>query len=60
LKELNEIIKQLTDDTEERRKVASAKNENYKVEFSEGEKMLMQISPKQSKGFWINYKSLNF
>ena len=51
LKELNESIKQLTDDTEERRKVASAKNENYKVEFSEGEKMLMQISPKQSKGF---------
>lgn len=38
LKELNESIKQLTDDAEERRKAASAKNENYKVEFSEGEK----------------------
>ena len=38
LKELNENIKQSTDDAEERRKAASAKNENYKVEFSEGEK----------------------
>ena len=38
LKELNENIKQSTDDAEERRKVASAKNENYRVEFSEGEK----------------------
>ena len=38
LKELDENIKQWIDEAEERRKVASAKNENYKVEYSEGEK----------------------
>jgi hypothetical protein len=38
LKELDESIKQWTDEAEERRKAASAKNENYKVEYSEGEK----------------------
>ena len=38
MKELNESIKQSTDDAEERRKAATAKNENDKVEFSEGEK----------------------
>lgn len=38
LKELDENIKQWIDEAEERRKAASAKNENYKVEYSEGEK----------------------
>jgi len=38
LKELDENIKQWTDEAEERRKAASAKNENYKIEYSEGEK----------------------
>ena len=38
LKELDESVKQWTIEAEERRKAASAKNENYKVEYSEGEK----------------------
>ena len=38
LKELGESVKQLTDEAEERRKAASAKNENYKLEYSAGEK----------------------
>ncbi len=38
LKELDESIKQWIDEAEERRKAASAKNENYRVEYSEGEK----------------------
>jgi hypothetical protein len=38
LKELDGNIKQWIDEAEERRKAASAKNENYKVEYSEGEK----------------------
>jgi hypothetical protein len=46
LKGLNESIKQSTDDAEERRKAASAKNENYKVEFPREKKMPVQISPK--------------
>ena len=50
LKELNESIKQLTDDAEERRKAASAKNENYKVEFSEGEKNAYANLSKTIKG----------
>jgi len=50
LKELNENIKQSTDDAEERRKVASAKNENYRVEFSEGEKNAYANLSKTIKG----------
>ena len=50
LKELNENIKQSTDDAEERRKAASAKNENYKVEFSEGEKNAYASLSKIIKG----------
>ena len=38
LKELGESVKQWTDEAEERRKAASAKNENYKLEYSAGEK----------------------
>ena len=38
LKELDGNIKQWIDEAEERRKAASAKNENYKVEYSAGEK----------------------
>jgi hypothetical protein len=38
LKELSDNLVQLIDDAENRRKAASAKNENYKVEYSEGEK----------------------
>jgi hypothetical protein len=38
LKELDESVKQWTDEAEERRKAASAKNENYKLEYSAGEK----------------------
>ena len=50
MKELNESIKQSTDDAEERRKAASAKNENYKVEFSEGEKNAYANLSKTIKG----------
>ncbi len=38
LKELDESVKQWADEAEERRKAASAKNENYKLEYSAGEK----------------------
>ena len=38
LKELNNNLVQFIEEAETRRKAASAKNENYKVEFSEGEK----------------------
>ena len=38
LKELGESVKQWTDEAEERRKAASARNENYKLEYSAGEK----------------------
>ena len=38
LKELNNNLVQFIEEAEKRRKAASAKNENYKVEFSEGEK----------------------
>ena len=38
LKELDESAKQWAGEAEERRKAASAKNENYKLEYSAGEK----------------------
>ncbi|MBC8282282.1 MAG: hypothetical protein H8E32_00575 [Nitrospinae bacterium] len=38
LKELDESVKQWAGEAEERRKAASAKNENYKLEYSAGEK----------------------
>lgn len=38
LKELNNSLVQFIEDAEIRRKAASAKNENYKIEFSQGEK----------------------
>jgi hypothetical protein len=38
LKELDESAKLGFDEAEERRKAASAKNENYKLEYSAGEK----------------------
>jgi F0F1-type ATP synthase membrane subunit b/b' len=38
LKELNNSLVQSIEEAEKRRKAASAINENYKVEFSEGEK----------------------
>jgi len=38
LKELNNSLVQFIEDAEMRRKAASAKNENYKIEFSQGEK----------------------
>ena len=38
LKELDESAKQWADEAEGRRKAASAKNENYKLEYAAGEK----------------------
>ncbi len=38
LKELSDSLTQLIEGAEARRKSASAKNENYKIEFSQGEK----------------------
>ncbi|MBT3923796.1 MAG: hypothetical protein HOF21_14605 [Nitrospina sp.] len=38
LKELNNSLVQLIEEAEKRRKTASVKNENYKIEFAEGEK----------------------
>lgn len=38
LQDLYDSLTQLIEDAENRRKSASAKNENYKVEYSEGEK----------------------
>jgi hypothetical protein len=38
LKELDESVKLGFDEAEERRKAASARNENYKLEYSAGEK----------------------
>ncbi len=38
LQDLYDSLTQLIEEAENRRKSASAKNENYKVEYSEGEK----------------------
>ncbi len=38
IKGLEENIKQWIDEAEARRKAASAKNENYRIEFATGEK----------------------
>jgi hypothetical protein len=38
LKELSINLVQLIEEAEKRRQSASAKNENYKIEFAEGEK----------------------
>jgi hypothetical protein len=38
LEELNNSLVKFIEEAEKRRKAASAKNENYKIEFSEGEK----------------------
>ena len=38
LKEINISLVQLIEEAEKRRKSASARNENYKLEFAEGEK----------------------
>jgi hypothetical protein len=38
LKEINISLVQLIEEAEKRRTSASAKNENYKIEFAEGEK----------------------
>jgi hypothetical protein len=38
LQDLQDSLAQLISDAENRRKAASAKNENYKIEFSAGEK----------------------
>ena len=50
LKELGESVKQWTDEAEERRKAASAKNENYKLEYSAGEKNAYENLSKTIKG----------
>ncbi len=47
---LNELIakfKKSIEEAETRRKSASAKNENYKIEFSEGEKHAYEDAAKQ-------------
>jgi hypothetical protein len=38
LKELSNTLVQSIEEAEKRRKAASEKNENYKIEFSQGEK----------------------
>ena len=50
LKELDESVKQWTSEADERRKAASAKNENYKVEYSAGEKNAYENLSKTIKG----------
>jgi hypothetical protein len=50
LKELDGSVKQWIDDAEERRKAASAKNENYRLEYSAGEKNAYENLSKAIKG----------
>jgi hypothetical protein len=50
LKELDESVKQWIDDAEERRKAASAKNENYRLEYSAGEINAYENLSKTIKG----------
>ncbi|MBC8283067.1 MAG: hypothetical protein H8E32_04580 [Nitrospinae bacterium] len=38
LQDIHDSLTQLIEDAENRRKAASAKNENYKIEYSQGEK----------------------
>lgn len=47
LQELIDNFNKSTEEAEGRRKAASAKNENYKIEFSEGEKHAYEDAAKQ-------------
>ena len=47
LKELNNSLVQSIEEAEKRRKAASAKNENYKIEYCSGEKHAYEDAAKQ-------------
>ncbi len=47
LQELIDNFNKSTEEAEGRRKAASAKNENYKIEYSEGEKQAYEDAAKQ-------------
>ncbi len=47
LQELIDNFNKSTEEAEGRRKAASAKNENYKIEYSEGEKHAYEDAAKQ-------------
>lgn len=49
LQDIYDNLTQLIEDAENRRKSASAKNENYKVEYSEGEKNAYEEIAKKIK-----------
>jgi hypothetical protein len=49
LQELIDNFNKSTEEAEGRRKAASAKNENYKIEYSEGEKHAYEDGAKQLK-----------
>ncbi len=49
LQEVIDNFNKSIEETEKNRKAASAKNENYKVEFSEGEKHAYEEAVKQLK-----------
>jgi hypothetical protein len=49
LQDIYDSLTQLIEDAENRRKSASAKNENYKVEYSEGEKNAYEEIAKKIK-----------
>lgn len=47
MQELIDNFNKSTEEAEGRRKAASAKNENYKIEYSEGEKQAYEDAAKQ-------------
>ena len=49
LQEVIEYFNKSIEEAEDRKKAASAKNENYKLEFSEGEKHAYEDAVKQLK-----------
>ncbi len=49
LKELDESLTQFIEEAEKRRQSASAKNENYKIEFAQGEKQAYENISKTIK-----------
>ena len=49
IQELIDSLTQLAEEAEERRKVASAKWENYKIEYSNGEKNAYEDAAKKLK-----------
>jgi len=51
LQELMDSFTKLAEEADERKKLASKKNENYKLEFADGEKQANENAAKKIKAF---------